>query len=91
VAGVMQDRSTLAAQMRVAGHTYDSIGRALGISRQGAYQLTRVARVPVRLRLPSVLVARLRHEYESQQRSQEPTDDDFRAFLSQRLAEVLDE
>jgi hypothetical protein len=92
VAGVMQDRSAIAARMRLEGHSYESIGKALGVSRQRAYQMTGVARVPVRLRLPAALVTRLRGNYERacQQRSQEPTDDGFRAWLSRQLAGVLD-
>jgi hypothetical protein len=39
VAGVMQDRTAIAARMRLEGHSFESIGRTLGVSRQRAHQM----------------------------------------------------
>jgi hypothetical protein len=92
LAGVMQDRSAIAARMRLEGHSYEAIGKALGVSRQRAHQMTADMRVPVRLKLPIPLVTRLRGNYERacKRRGQESTDAGFHAWVSLQLAEALD-
>jgi hypothetical protein len=91
VAGVMQDRSAIAARMRLEGHTYESIGKALGVSRQRAHQMAGDLHAPTRLRLPVQLVERLRQQYERScaRRRDTPSDDGFRAWLSTQIARAL--
>jgi hypothetical protein len=87
-----QDRSAVAARMRLEGHSFESIGRALGVSRQRAHQIAGEVHVPTRIRLPTALLTRLRGQYTRAcaHRREQPTDDGFRAWLSVQVARALE-